>query len=91
VKFIKQVAAEYDFNIAATKAMFSNFERNNAMILFLPILLTCLDQATFEKLFYCFRKKYINEDGMMIIEHSKYQTRPYDSLFFQEKLWWFNF
>jgi 16S rRNA G966 N2-methylase RsmD len=30
VKFIKQVAAEYDFNIAATKAMFSNFERNNA-------------------------------------------------------------
>jgi hypothetical protein len=25
VKFIKQVAAEYDFNIAATKVMFSNF------------------------------------------------------------------
>jgi hypothetical protein len=24
VKFIKQVAAEYDFSIAATKAMFSN-------------------------------------------------------------------
>jgi hypothetical protein len=25
VKFIKQVAAEYDFNIAATKVMFLNF------------------------------------------------------------------
>jgi hypothetical protein len=31
VKFIKQVAAEYDFNIAATKSdVFKFLERNNA-------------------------------------------------------------
>jgi 16S rRNA G966 N2-methylase RsmD len=30
VKFIKQVAAEYDFNIAATKSDVLNLERNNA-------------------------------------------------------------
>jgi hypothetical protein len=40
VKFIKQVAAEYDF-IAATKSDVLNFERNNAGFdIILPIHLT---------------------------------------------------
>jgi 16S rRNA G966 N2-methylase RsmD len=33
-----------------------------------------LDQATFEKnCFTYFLKKTLNEDGMMVIEHSKYK------------------
>jgi hypothetical protein len=48
VKFIKQVAAEYDFNIAATKSDVLNFERNNAVsTLFLPIHLTCSGSKDF--------------------------------------------
>jgi 16S rRNA G966 N2-methylase RsmD len=31
-----------------------------------------LDQAHSEKLFYFFEKNTLNEDGMMVIEHSKY-------------------
>lgn len=39
VKFIKQVASEYDFDIAATKVTFSSFLKTakHHMILFLPI------------------------------------------------------
>jgi hypothetical protein len=37
VKFISKWL-EYDFSIAATKAMFSNFERNNATDVILQIL-----------------------------------------------------
>ena len=75
VKFIKQVAAEYDFNIAATKSdVFKFLERNNATF---DIIFAdppyALDQATFEKIvLVVFEKNTLNEDGMMVIEHSKY-------------------
>lgn len=75
VKFIKQVAAEYDFNIAATKSdVFKFLERNNATF---DIIFAdppyALDQATFEKIVsVVFEKNTLNEDGMMVIEHSKY-------------------
>jgi 16S rRNA (guanine966-N2)-methyltransferase len=75
VKFIKQVAAEYDFNIAATKSdVFKFLERNNATF---DVIFAdppyALDQATFEKIvLLVFEKNTLNEDGMMVIEHSKY-------------------
>jgi 16S rRNA (guanine(966)-N(2))-methyltransferase RsmD len=75
VKFIKQVAAEYDFNIAATKSdVFKFLERNNAgfdIIFADPPY--ALDQKIFEKIvLLIFEKNTLNDDGMMIIEHSKY-------------------
>jgi len=75
VKFIKQVADEYDFNIAATKSdVFKFLERNNATydIIFADPPYA-LDQKTFDKIvLLVFEKKTLQEDGMMIIEHSKY-------------------
>jgi 16S rRNA (guanine(966)-N(2))-methyltransferase RsmD len=75
VKFIKQVAAEYDFNIAATKSdVFTFLERNKATydIVFADPPYG-LDQKTFEKVVLTvFEKDILHEDGMMIIEHSKY-------------------
>ncbi|NGY36930.1 methyltransferase [Flavobacterium sp. XN-5] len=75
VKFIKQVAAEYDFNIAATKSdVFKFLERNNASfdIIFADPPYG-LDQKIFEKIvLLIFEKNTLNDDGMMIIEHSKY-------------------
>jgi 16S rRNA (guanine966-N2)-methyltransferase len=75
VKFIKQVAAEYDFNIAATKSdVFKFLERNNASfdIIFADPPYG-LDQKIFEKIvLLIFEKNALNDDGMMIIEHSKY-------------------
>ncbi len=75
VKFIKQVAAEYDFNIAATKSdVFQFLERNKATydIIFADPPYG-LDQKTFEKVVLTvFEKEALQEDGMMIIEHSKY-------------------
>jgi len=75
VKFIKQVATEYDFNIAATKSdVFTFLERNKATydIIFADPPYG-LDQKTFEKVVLTvFEKDILQEDGMMIIEHSKY-------------------
>lgn len=75
VKFIKQTAAEYDFHIAATKSdVFKFLERNNATfdIIFADPPYG-LDQATFEKIILLvFEKNSLNQDGMMVIEHSKY-------------------
>ena len=75
VKFIKQVAAEYDFNIAATKGdVFQFLERNKATydIIFADPPYA-LDQKTFDKIVLSvFEKNTLQEDGMMIIEHSKY-------------------
>jgi len=75
VKFIKQVAAEYDFNIAATKSdVFQFLERNKATydIIFADPPYA-LDQKTFDKIVLTvFEKNTLQEDGMMIIEHSKY-------------------
>ena len=75
VKFIKQVATEYDFNIAATKSdVFKFLERNKASydIIFADPPYA-LDQKTFDKIvLLVFEKNTLQEDGMMIIEHSKY-------------------
>ena len=75
VKFIKQVAAEYDFNIAATKSdVFTFLEKNKTTydIIFADPPYG-LDQKTFEKVvLLVFEKGLLNEEGMMVIEHSKY-------------------
>ena len=75
VKFIKQTAAEFDFNIAAMRSdIFTFLERNNATydIIFADPPYN-FDQATFEKIvLLVFANNSLNEDGMMIIEHSKY-------------------
>jgi 16S rRNA (guanine(966)-N(2))-methyltransferase RsmD len=75
VKFIKQVASEYDFNIAAIKSdVFSFLEKNKTTydIIFADPPYG-LDQKTFEKVVLSvFEKELLNEEGMMIIEHSKY-------------------
>ncbi|WP_264564180.1 RsmD family RNA methyltransferase [Flavobacterium sp. N3904] len=75
VKFIKQVATEYDFNIAATKSdVFSFLEKNKTSydIIFADPPYA-LDQKTFEKIvLLIFEKELLNKEGMMVIEHSKY-------------------
>ena len=75
VKFIKQVATEYDFNIAATKSdIFTFLERNKATydIIFADPPYA-LDQKTFDKIvLQVFEKNTLQEDGMLVIEHSKY-------------------
>ncbi|MBC5842815.1 RsmD family RNA methyltransferase [Flavobacterium sp. F-380] len=75
VKFIKQTAAEYDFPIAATKSdVFKFLERNNATfdIVFADPPYG-LDQATFERIvLLIFEKNALSQEGMMVIEHSKY-------------------
>lgn len=69
------MAAEYDFNIAATKSdVFAFLERNKATydIVFADPPYG-LDQKTFEKVVLTvIEKEALQEDGMMIIEHSKY-------------------
>ena len=75
VKFIKQTAAEFDFNIAAIKSdVFQFLEKNNTSydIIFADPPYG-LDQATFEKIVLkVFEREMLDESGMMIIEHSKY-------------------
>lgn len=75
VKFIKEVAEEYDFNIAAMKSdVFKFLEKNNTSydIIFADPPYA-LDQKTFEKiLLLVFERELLREDGMMVIEHSKY-------------------
>jgi 16S rRNA (guanine966-N2)-methyltransferase len=87
VKFIKQVASEYDFNIAATKSdVFTFLDRNKATydIIFADPPYA-LDQKTFNKIVLTvFEKDILQEDGMMIIEHSKY-TKLEDLIHFSFK------
>ncbi|WP_296151717.1 16S rRNA (guanine(966)-N(2))-methyltransferase RsmD [uncultured Flavobacterium sp.] len=75
VKFIKQTAEEFDFNIAGIKSdVFKFLEKNKSSydIIFADPPYN-LDQATFEKLVeLIFANELLQEDGMMIIEHSKY-------------------
>ena len=74
-KFIKQVAAEYDFNIAATKSdVYTYLERCKTSydIIFADPPYG-FDQKTFEKIIeLVFERELLNSDGMMVIEHSKY-------------------
>ena len=75
IKFIKQVTAEYDFNIAAIKSdVFKFLEKNTSTydIIFADPPYG-LDQATFEKIVnMVFERNLLAEEGMMIVEHSKY-------------------
>lgn len=75
IKFIKQTAQEFDLNIAAIKSdVFKFLEKNSASydIIFADPPYG-LDQATFEKIvLLIFERDLLQQDGMMIIEHSKY-------------------
>lgn len=75
IKFIKQIAQEFDFNIASIKSdVFKFLEKNTTSydIIFADPPYG-LDQATFEKIVtMVFEKELLQEDGMMVIEHSKY-------------------
>jgi 16S rRNA (guanine966-N2)-methyltransferase len=88
VKFIKQVAAEYDFNIAATKSdvfKFLESSKTSYDIIFADPPYA-LDQATFEKIvMLVFERELLQEDGMMIIEHSKYTKLEHLSNFSFQK------
>lgn len=75
IKFIKQVAEEYDFNIAAIKSdVFKFLEKNkNSYDIIFADPPYALDQKTFDKMVLCiFDQNLLREDGMMVIEHSKY-------------------
>ncbi len=75
VKFIKQTATEFDFNIAAIKSDVFEFIdkcKSSYDIIFADPPYA-LDQKTFDKIvILIFEKQLLNEDGMMVIEHSKY-------------------
>lgn len=75
IKFIKQTASEFDFNIAAIKSeVLTYIEKCKAKydIIFADPPYA-LDQKTFDKIVLSiFDKNLLEEDGMMIIEHSKY-------------------
>lgn len=75
VKFIKQVAEEYDFNIAAMRSdVFKFLEKNtNSYDIIFADPPYALDQKTFENIVtLVFKQELLREDGMMVIEHSKY-------------------
>lgn len=75
IKFIKQVASEFDFNIAAIKSdVFKFLEKNTSTydIIFADPPYG-LDQQTFEKIItMVFERELLAQDGMMVVEHSKY-------------------
>jgi 16S rRNA (guanine(966)-N(2))-methyltransferase RsmD len=75
VKFIKQTASEFDFNIAAIKSDVLKFiEKSKAKydIIFADPPYA-LDQKTFDKIVLSiFEQDLLEGHGMMIIEHSKY-------------------
>lgn len=75
IKFIKQVTAEYDFNIAAIKSdVFKFLEKNTSTYdLIFADPPYGLDQETFEKIVQLvFDRNLLDDEGMMVIEHSKY-------------------
>ncbi|MEY4433038.1 MAG: hypothetical protein RLZZ44_1171 [Bacteroidota bacterium] len=75
VKFIKQIATEFDFNIAATKSdVFAFLEKNKSTydVIFADPPYG-LDQNSFEKVVgLVFEKGLLESEGMLIVEHSKY-------------------
>ncbi|MEO7976508.1 RsmD family RNA methyltransferase [Flavobacterium sp.] len=88
VKFIKQVASEYDFEIAATKSdvfkFLDNCKTSYDIIFADPPY--GLDQNAFEKIVLTvFERELLNEEGMMIIEHSKYTKMEHLSNFSFQK------
>ena len=75
VKFIKQVAEEYDFNIAAIKSdVYKFLEKNKSTydIIFADPPYA-FEQKKFETIVHLiFQQNLLNPEGMMVIEHSKY-------------------
>ena len=75
MKFIKQTATEFDFNIAAVKSDVLKFiEKCNAKydIIFADPPYA-FEQKIFEKIVLdIFDRNLLEDEGMMIIEHSKY-------------------
>lgn len=75
VKFIKQVAAEFEFPISAIKSdVFSFLQKSHTSfdIIFADPPYN-LAQKDFEKIVTTvFERGLLNEEGMMVIEHSKY-------------------
>lgn len=75
VKFIKQTAVEFDFNIAAIKSdVLQYIERCKSEydIVFADPPYG-FDQKTFERIVVSiFQHQLLSETGMMVIEHSKY-------------------
>ncbi|MFA9191326.1 RsmD family RNA methyltransferase [Flavobacterium sp. FZUC8N2.13] len=90
VNFIKKTASEYDFPIAATKSdVFKFLEKCNASfdIVFADPPYG-LDQATFEKVvLLVFERNILNEEGMMVIEHSKYTKLSHMANFSFQKIY----
>ena len=88
VKFIKQISSEFDFDIAATKSDVFKFLENAKTtydIIFADPPYG-LDQTTFEKIVLTvFERDLLEEDGMMIIEHSKYTKMDHLSNFSFQK------
>lgn len=75
IKFIKQTAAEFDFPIVAVKSDVLKFLEKHTTsydIIFADPPYD-LDQKTFEKIvLMIFENELLDQNGMMIIEHSKY-------------------
>jgi 16S rRNA (guanine(966)-N(2))-methyltransferase RsmD len=75
IKFIKQTATEYDFNIAAIKSdVLTYIEKckSNYDIIFADPPYA-FEQKTFDKIVLSvFENNLLNPEGMMVIEHSKY-------------------
>ena len=88
IKFIKQTANEFDFTITAIKSDVMAFLQKNSSsydIIFADPPYA-FDQETFEKIVKTvFERELLEEDGMMIIEHSKYTKMTHlDNFSFQK-------
>jgi len=75
VKFIKQTAGEFDFNIAAVKSDVIKYLQGSKSVF--DIIFADppynMDQKQFEEVVtLVFDNELLEQDGMMIIEHSKY-------------------
>jgi 16S rRNA (guanine966-N2)-methyltransferase len=75
VKFIKQTAGEFDLNISAIKSEVNKFLKGNKSsfdIVFADPPYN-MDQKLFEEMItLVFENELLQEDGMMVIEHSKH-------------------
>lgn len=75
IRFIKQTAGEFDFNIAAIKAnVFGFLEKNRASYdLIFADPPYHMEQQKFEKMVeMIFANRLLADEGMLVIEHSKY-------------------